>query len=101
MGITNPLHLYFVKNIHSLMQTRIFLFMIFVLFSGSVQGQFQNVMISNFQQPNEPAIAINPKNPAEIVVGANMNNVYRSTDTGHTWQLSQLSSSYGVWAIWL
>jgi hypothetical protein len=40
---------------------------------------------------------INPKNVAEIVAGANLNNVYVSSDTGNTWQRKTLSSSYGVW----
>ena len=59
--------------------------------------QFQNIMISNADSPQEPCITINPKNVAEIVAGSNLNNVYISTDTGNTWQEQKLSSSYGVW----
>ena len=54
-------------------------------------------MISNQYNPEEPSIFINPKNPALIMAGANINKVYLSQDTGRTWTMSQLSSSSGVW----
>lgn len=57
----------------------------------------QNVMISNSNYPEEPSIKINPKNPALIVAGANLNNFYYSSDTGRTWQQGILNSPYGVW----
>lgn len=63
----------------------------------SAVAQFQNIMINDKNLPSEPCIAINPKNPAEIVAGANLDNVYTSTDTGKTWQEHNLTSSYGVW----
>jgi hypothetical protein len=57
----------------------------------------QNVMISNLNDPCEPAIIIDPKNPNVLIAGANLNNYYISTDTGYTWKSKVLSSSYGVW----
>lgn len=54
-------------------------------------------MISNTNSPNEPAILINPTNPANIVAGANTDNVYWSTDTGRTWTSQIATSPYGVW----
>jgi hypothetical protein len=55
-------------------------------------------MISSASSPNEPAICINPKNPNEIVGGANINSVYRSTNGGFNWtRIVLTSSTYGVW----
>lgn len=57
----------------------------------------QNVLISNTNYPEEPSIKLNPKNPAIIVAGANLNNYYYSVDTGRTWNQGILTSPYGVW----
>lgn len=57
----------------------------------------QNVMVSNSNSPNEPAIMINPLNTDILVAGANLNNVYYSNDGGLTWSEQQMTSSYGVW----
>ncbi len=57
----------------------------------------QNVMISNQNEPNEPAIIIDPKHPNVLIAGTNLNNYYISTDTGRTWTENILTSSYGVW----
>lgn len=72
--------------------------LILLLFSASAYGQYQNIMISNVSSPNEPTICINPKNPNEIVGGANINSVYRSMNGGLNWTRIVLTSSlYGVW----
>lgn len=61
-------------------------------------GQFQNVLISTSNSPEEVSIAINPKNTNEIVAGANLNNMYRSTNGGVTWSVSTLAcNAYGVY----
>jgi Secretion system C-terminal sorting domain len=72
---------------------------LFLLFSGFLcfNAPAQNVMISNTANPNEPSIMMDPKNPNILVAGANLNNYYLSSDTGQTWTLHSLSSSYGVW----
>ncbi|MEA2042986.1 MAG: exo-alpha-sialidase [Bacteroidota bacterium] len=57
----------------------------------------QNVMISNEGTPNEPSIMMNPYNQAYLVAGSNTNNYYLSSDTGRTWTVHTLNSSYGVW----
>lgn len=62
-----------------------------------MNGQFKNVLIDNQESPNEPSIAINQKNPAQIVAGSNIDNVYFSSDTGKTWTKAKLKSEYGVW----
>ena len=48
-------------------------------------------------QPCEPSIAISQKNPDIIIAGSILDNVYRSTDGGHTWKQKTLQSSYGVY----
>lgn len=57
----------------------------------------QNVLISNKNNPNEPSIIINTKQPNILIAGANLNNFYVSLDTGHTWTESTLNSTHGVW----
>ncbi len=46
---------------------------------------------------SEPHVYINPKNPANIVGGSILDNVYFTTDTGKTWQKQKLKSSFGVY----
>lgn len=58
----------------------------------------QNVMISNANKPNEPAILINHLSPAHLVAGSNTSNIYKSSDTGRTWTAAVARSTYGVWA---
>jgi len=62
------------------------------------QAQFTNVMISNTNDPEEVSICINPKNPSQVVAGANINNVYHSNDGGATWISALLTEPVtGVW----
>lgn len=69
----------------------------FLIFSN-LQAQYQNIEISTNADPNEPSIYINPKNPLEIMGGANINRYYFSEDGGYSWDEGTLSSpSYGVW----
>ncbi len=47
---------------------------------------------------SEVTIAVNPANPRELVAGANLNNVFHSTDGGASWTpYGTISSSFGVW----
>ena len=57
----------------------------------------QNIMIDNVNFPTEPSIAINPNNTNQLVAGSNIDNVYKSNDSGLTWAKSTLTSTYGVW----
>jgi len=63
----------------------------------SAKAQFPNIVIGTSNSPNEPSIMINPKNPQQMVVGANITTYYYSGDAGTTWSEGQLSSTYGVW----
>jgi hypothetical protein len=66
------------------------------LISLNALAQHTNIQIDNVNYPEEPSIAIDPKNPAVLVAGANINKVYVSTDTGNTWTVNTLTSTYGV-----
>jgi hypothetical protein len=61
-------------------------------------AQFQNILIGTQNEPEEVSICINPKNPNQIVAGANIDNCYYSSDGGLTWTHQILTSpDYGVW----
>lgn len=67
-------------------------------FSCDVFAQFTNVMISNANDPEEVSICINPKNPNQVVAGANLNNVYHSNDGGASWISGILTEpTFSVW----
>lgn len=69
-----------------------------LILSLSAFNQHTNVMISNQNNCNEPAIIINPNNTDQLYAGTNLNNVYYSNDGGYTWTEEQLySPQYGVW----
>jgi Secretion system C-terminal sorting domain len=56
------------------------------------------VMISNTNDPEEVSIRINPKNPMQVVAGANIDNVFQSDDGGVTWTSTIVSDPLnGVW----
>jgi hypothetical protein len=63
----------------------------------TLDAQHPNIMISDSNFPNEPSIAINPKNTNEFVAGSNIDNYYYSTDGGATWTEGILTSTFGVW----
>lgn len=68
----------------------------FLLSTLSTFAQHTNIQIDNVDFPEEPSIVMDPKNPAILVAGANIAKVYVSTDTGNTWTVNYLNSTYGV-----
>ncbi len=61
-------------------------------------AQYQNIMISAANGPNEPSISMDPKNPLHLVAGANTNKYFISEDGGFTWSSGILTSpEFGVW----
>jgi hypothetical protein len=72
-------------------------FLLFMLLSSMAFPQFTNVMVGNTAMPEETSISINPKNPNQLVAGANITEYYSSIDGGLSWQEGSLSSSYGVY----
>jgi len=81
---------------------RTFLFALCSLIPGIVCfGQFKNILLDQ-QGPTdayvcEPSVAINPKNPMNIVAGSVLNNVYVTADGGKQWQKIKLESPFGVY----
>ncbi len=73
----------------------------FVLWSFFISpwvfAQFDNIMISDVNQPNEPSISIDIYNTNTLFAATNLNNYYVSNDGGHTWNYHRLTSSYGVY----
>ncbi len=65
----------------------------------STQAQYHlNIMISDVNGPNEPSIYLNLKNTDQMIVGANTNKYFYSTDGGYNWIAGTLvSPEYGVW----
>ncbi|MEL6673475.1 MAG: sialidase family protein [Bacteroidota bacterium] len=62
-------------------------------------AQIKNILLDDqgfLYQPCEPSIAINYKNPDNIVGGAILNKVYYTMDGGQNWKTQTLKSSYGV-----
>ncbi len=71
-----------------------------ILFCNTfAQSPFQNIRINSASStnPEEVSIAINPIDPTNLIAGANIRYVYRSTNSGQTWTQANLSSQYGVW----
>lgn len=70
----------------------------FVFYNTFSQPSFPVVLISDQYDPEEVSIAINPRNPAQIVAGANISKLFVSNDTGRTWQSSIIQcDSFGVY----
>lgn len=63
-----------------------------------LNGQIPNVIISKEFEPEEVSIAINPKNPNQIIAGANISSAYYSSDAGKTWlRTGVVCAPYGVY----
>ncbi len=75
----------------------LFILFISVVYCVTVLGQHTNVMISNINNPNEPAIVLNPSNPEIMLAASNLNNYFTSKDGGKSWNIFKLRSSLGVW----
>jgi hypothetical protein len=85
----------------TLMRLPLVICICFCLAAETAFGQFKNIKLDE-QGPEtpyvcEPSIAINPKNPQNIVAGAVLDNVYVTTDGGKQWQKIKLQSPLGVY----
>ena len=65
--------------------------------SNAQQNPHQNIIISDQFSPNEPTIAIHPRQSNILMAGSNIDNLYLSKDGGYSWQFKKLRSTYGVW----
>jgi hypothetical protein len=78
-------------------------FLILVLKSDIIFGQYQNIMISNLNSPAETSIAINPVNPNQMVVGTNSTyqginrcSYFYTTNGGLNWSGGILYPAFGI-----
>ena len=78
-------------------------FLILVLKSDIIFGQYQNIMISNLNSPDETSIAINPVNPNQMVVGTNSTyqginrcSYFYTTNGGLNWSGGILYPAFGI-----
>ncbi|KAA3620401.1 MAG: T9SS C-terminal target domain-containing protein [Calditrichaeota bacterium] len=76
---------------------RILLFALFLFCTEFLAAQHQNILISEANEPNEPAIIIDPNNTNRMVAATNLSNYYTSADGGLTWTENVATSTYGVW----
>lgn len=76
----------------------------YILFAIAVAvpgyAQFKNIPLAKeadgVYPPVEPSVAINPRNPKNIVVGVVLDRAIYTKDGGETWKESKLVSPYGV-----
>jgi hypothetical protein len=73
------------------------LIVILCLIINTLQAQHANIIVDNSGNADEPSICLDPKNPARMVAGTNISNVYYSQDSGKTWTAQVQHSTYGVW----
>ncbi len=71
---------------------------LFIAVCQFVAAQIPNITISSQFDPEEVTIAINPKNPKQIIAGANLSSSYYSEDGGYNWTRSAvLCKSFNVY----
>jgi hypothetical protein len=82
------------------MTKRIFWLLMCITGSLAAVAQFKNIplarQVEGVYPPLEPSIAINPRNPKNIVAGVVLDRSIYTKDGGETWQESKLVSPYGV-----
>ena len=70
-------------------------FLLLVLMTNLSFSQY--VKLLNFSGGNEPSVAVNPNNNAEMILAFNTNTVLKSQDTGKTFSKIKVSSDYGFY----
>ena len=75
----------------------LFLNLFILQFYNPSYSQYPNIKIDDQDDPNEPSIMMDPKNPMNIVAGGNIYKVYTSSDGGFNWKANDMTSTYGVW----
>ncbi|MEX2233209.1 MAG: sialidase family protein [Cyclobacteriaceae bacterium] len=77
------------------------IFGLLIACANSGVSQVKNIMLDEQTEGRlfvcEPAIAINPRYPNNIVAGSVLDNVYYTKDGGKTWTKGKLSSPLGVY----
>jgi hypothetical protein len=83
----------------TMMSKRFTLLLILTFASVLVRAQFKNLKLDDPKtalQACEPTVAINKKDPKNIVVSASTDNIYFTKDGGLNWRKTKISSAYGV-----
>lgn len=82
------------------MENRI-LVIVFAFTLGMANAQFKNIMLAGPVEGGkpmvEPSIAINQKDPKNIVAAYSLDQVKYTKDGGETWQSTTVTSPYGVY----
>ena len=80
---------------------RITLVITLALSANLAYAQHPNVRVSNDAQinpdPEEVSIAVNPRNTSQLAIGANIDYLYTSSDSGWSWAMQRMQSQYNVW----
>lgn len=82
------------------MNLRAFFLLLLIISSIGSRAQFPNVKLDERTSDNlvcEPSIAINPRNPLNMVATSAKDNVYVTIDGGKTWSSQKLTSTFGVY----
>ena len=79
------------------MKKQITLYFILFLNIYALSAQHKNILIDANPSADEPSIALDPRNTNRIVAGSNIDNIYYSTDAGHSWTKKQQNSTFGVY----
>lgn len=80
------------------MKTKIIVYYIILLcfcFNGAY-SQTVNLTVKDF--PNEPAVAVNPKNDKRILVGCAVGQAFLSENAGKSFKQVSLDKEYGLWS---
>lgn len=72
-------------------------FSLLSLFRVSAQSDFQNIVIGDIGDPNEPSIVISPLDTNKMMVATNTDKIFYSDNGGKTWYYSHASSNWGVY----
>jgi hypothetical protein len=68
-----------------------------LIFSSFLWAQTPVRMDDGTQNPNEISLCIDRANPANLIAGSNINQIYISGDTGKTWSQYDAKSVHGVY----
>lgn len=67
-------------------------------FCANIFSQHTNILISDWEYPEEPSIMFDPLRPNIVVAGMNISQFAYSDNGGETWETGKLTSQeHGVW----
>jgi hypothetical protein len=83
-----------------IMHMRLYILTVLIAFSIPSFSQFKNIKLDEQTETNrvaEPSIAINHKDPNNIVAASILDNIYTTKDGGFTWKKIKVTSPSGVY----